>query len=133
MLPLRVGLGGAAVALLFFTLPHTALVLAVVIVLETVALGTFWAPAMAMLSDAADSHGMSQSYALALVNFAWAAGQIAGAGGGGALAKAAGDAIPFALAAFLCAATLGLILICGRGRSLVGLGLARMTSRESPD
>ncbi len=113
MFPLRIGLAGAAIALLFFTLPHTALLLAVVIVLETVALGTFWAPAMAMLSDAADSHGMSQAYALALVNFAWAAGQIAGAGGGGSLAKATGDAAPFALAAALCALTLGLLIVVG--------------------
>jgi MFS family permease len=113
MLPLRMGLASAAVALLFFTVPQTALLLAVVIVLETVALGTFWAPAMAMLSDAADSHGMSQAYALALVNFAWAAGQIAGAGGGGSLAKAAGDAVPFAIAAFLCALTLGLLTLAG--------------------
>jgi MFS family permease len=113
MLPLRMGLAGAAVALLFFTLPNTALLLAVVIVLQTVALGTFWAPAMAMLSDAADAHGMSQAYALALVNFAWAAGQIAGAGGGGSLAKTAGDGVPFALAAGLCALTLGLLLVVG--------------------
>jgi MFS family permease len=113
MLPLRMGLAGAAVALLFFTVPNTALLLAVVIVLETVALGTFWAPAMAMLSDAADTHGMSQAYALALVNFAWAAGQIAGAGGGGSLAKATGDGVPFALAAGLCALTLGLLVVSG--------------------
>lgn len=111
MLPLRAGLAGAAVALLFFTLPQTAPLLAVVIVLETVALGTFWAPAMAMLSDAADSYGLSQGYALALINLAWAAGQIAGAGGGGALAKATGDLAPFAVCAVLCAVTLGLILV----------------------
>jgi MFS family permease len=113
MLPLRVGLAAAAVALMFFTLPNSAVLLAVVIVLEAVALGTFWAPAMAMLSDAADSHGMSQAYALALVNLAWAAGQIAGAGGGGSLAKAAGDGVPFALAAGLCALTLGLLVLVG--------------------
>jgi MFS family permease len=113
MLPLRMGLAGAAVALAFFTVPQTALLLAVVIVLETVALGTFWAPAMAMLSDAADSHGMSQAYALALVNFAWAAGQITGAGGGGSLAKTAGDGVPFALAAGLCALTLGFLALVG--------------------
>jgi MFS family permease len=113
MLPLRIGLASAAVALMFFTLPSSAVLLAVVIVLEAVALGTFWAPAMAMLSDAADSHGMSQAYALALVNLAWAAGQIAGAGGGGSLAKAAGDGVPFALAAGLCALTLGLLVLVG--------------------
>jgi MFS family permease len=111
MLPLRIGLGVAAVTLLLFTPPETAVLLAVVIVLDTVALGTFWAPAMAMLSDAADSHGMSQGYALALVNFAWAAGQIAGAAGGGALAQATGDGVPFALAAALCATTLVLLLL----------------------
>jgi MFS family permease len=126
MFPLRIGLAGAALSLLLFTVPQTAFGLAAVIVLETVALGTFWAPAMAMLSDAADSHGMSQGYALALVNFAWAAGQIAGAGGGGSLAKAAGDGLPFAVAAALCAATLGLILV--RAGSL-SAGLARVTSR----
>ncbi len=110
MFPLRIGLGCATIALLLFTLPQTALLLAVVILAETVTLGTFWAPAMAMLSDAADSHGMSQSYALALTNFAWAAGQIAGAGGGGSLAKATGDAAPFGVAAALCALTLGLLV-----------------------
>jgi MFS family permease len=114
--PLRIGLGAASIALLLFTLPHTAFLLAVVIVVETVALGAFWAPAMAMLADAADSHGMSQAYALALVNFAWAAGQIAGAAGGGALAKAAGDGAPFGLAAALCATTLALMLT-GRVRA----------------
>lgn len=108
--PLRIGLGAAAIALLLFPLPQTALLLSVVIALETVTLGTFWAPAMAMLSDAADSQGMSQGRALALVNLAWAAGQIAGAAGGGTLAKATSDAVPFVLAAALCGATLGLLL-----------------------
>ena len=111
MLPLRVGLGATSIALLFFTVPQTAALLAVVIVLETVGLGTFWAPAMAMLSDAADSYGVSQGYAMALINLAWAAGQVVGAGGGGALAKASGDAVPFVISAVLCAATLGLMVI----------------------
>jgi MFS family permease len=111
ILPLRIGLAATAVALLFFTVPQTAVLLAVVIVLETVGLGTFWAPAMAMLSDAADSYGVSQGYAMALINLAWAAGQVVGAGGGGALAKAAGDGVPFAISAALCAATLGLMLL----------------------
>jgi MFS family permease len=109
--PLRIGLGAAAIALAFFTVPQTALLLAVVIILETVAIGTFWAPAMAMLSDAADAQGMSQGYAMALINLAWAAGQIAGAGGGGALAKAAGDGLPFAAVASLCALTLAVLLV----------------------
>jgi MFS family permease len=111
MLPLRVGLGATSVALLFFTLPQTAVLLAALIVLETVGLGTFWAPAMAMLSDAADSYRISQGYAMALINLAWAAGQVVGAGGGGAFAKATGDAVPFVISAVLCAATLGLLVV----------------------
>ena len=75
------------------------------------ALGTFWAPAMAMLSDLAESHAMSQGYVFALINLAWAAGQVTGAGGGGALAKATGDGVPFAIAAALCALTLGLLVV----------------------
>ena len=111
MLPLRIGLAGASVSLLLFTLPRSAVALAAVIVLTTVALGTFWAPAMAMLSDLAESHGMSQGYVFALINLAWAAGQVTGAGGGGALAKATGDGVPFAIAAALCALTLGLLVV----------------------
>jgi MFS family permease len=111
MLPLRAGLAATAVALLFFNVPQTAVGLSVVIVIETVGLGMFWAPAMAMLSEAADSYGVSQGYAMALTNLAWAGGQIIGAGGGGALAKTTGDAIPFVITAVLCAATLGVILV----------------------
>ncbi len=110
MFPLRIGLAAAGIVLFGFTLSETVLVVASIVVLSAVALGIFWAPAMAMLSDSAESTGLGQGYAMALINLAWAAGQIAGAAGGGALAKAAGDALPFALSAALCAATLGLVL-----------------------
>jgi hypothetical protein len=43
--------------------------------------------------------------AFGLVNFAWALGMVAGAAGGGALAGATADAVPFALVATFCAAT----------------------------
>ncbi|MGA8337449.1 MAG: MFS transporter, partial [Solirubrobacteraceae bacterium] len=111
MFPLRIGLAAAAVVLLCFTISETVLVVAGVVVLAAVALGSFWAPAMAMLSDAAESRGIGLGYAMALINLAWAAGQIIGAAGGGALAKAAGDAVPFAISAALCAATLALMLV----------------------
>ncbi|MGO9890533.1 MAG: MFS transporter [Solirubrobacteraceae bacterium] len=111
MFPLRIGLAAAAVVLLCFTISETVLVVAGVVVLAYVALGSFWAPAMAMLSDAAESRGIGLGYAMALINLAWAAGQVCGAGGGGALAKAAGDGVPFAISAALCAVTLGLMLV----------------------
>ena len=92
--------------LLCFTVPGDPLALAGVIVVIVAALGVFWAPAMAMLSDAAATRGLDQGLAAALMNLAWACGQILGAGGGGAVAKAAGDTLPIAVLAALCAATL---------------------------
>jgi MFS family permease len=115
MLPLRAGLASAAMLLLCFTLPGSALLLAALIVLITGALGTFWAPAMAMLSDAADQAGLNQGFAFALLNLAWAAGQVLGGGGGGALAKAAGEFAPAAVAAALCALTLATTVAAGAG------------------
>jgi MFS family permease len=111
LFPLRIGLAAAAIVLVCFPLSTSVAVVAGVVVLAAVALGSFWAPAMAMLSDAAEAGGLSQGYAMALINLAWAAGQIAGAAGGGALAKATGDAVPFAISAALCAATLGLMIV----------------------
>jgi MFS family permease len=102
----RVGLAAATVVLLLFTAPHSAFLLAIIIILLALALGGFWAPAMAMLADAADSNGLDQALGAALINLAWAGGQILGSGGGGAIAKAAGDGLPMAGAAFLCAITL---------------------------
>ncbi len=111
MFPLRIGLAAAGFMLLWFTISETVVVVAGVVVLASVALGSFWAPAMAMLSDAAESRGIGLGYAMALINLAWATGQVVGAGGGGALAKATGDGVPFAISAALCATTLGLMLI----------------------
>jgi predicted MFS family arabinose efflux permease len=111
MFPLRIGLGAAAIVFVCFPLSSSVVVFAGVVVLAAVTLGSFWAPAMAMLSDAAEASGISQGCAMALINLAWAAGQIVGAAGGGALAKATADAVPFAISAALCAATLGLLLL----------------------
>jgi predicted MFS family arabinose efflux permease len=106
LVPVRFGLGAAAVVLACFTLPQDTFLLAVVIVALAAALGAFWTPAMAMLSDAADAHGLNQGLAAALVNVAWSGGQIGGSGVGGAIAKSAGDAVPAIAVAVLCLATL---------------------------
>jgi MFS family permease len=106
LVPLRGGLIGATAALACFTLPRTALPLAALIVASAAALGAFWAPAMALLADAAERYGLDQALASALMNLAWAGGQIVGAGAGGALAKLSGDLLPTAAAAALCALTL---------------------------
>jgi MFS family permease len=112
LLPLRFGLVGATVLLACFTVPSTAVGLALVIVATATTLGAFWAPAMAMLSDAAEASGLDQALAAALMNLAWAGGQILGSGAGGAVAKATGDGLPTLATAGLCAVT----LVALRGR-----------------
>jgi MFS family permease len=106
MLPLRGALAVTAALLACFTLPRQALTLALLMVATTATLGAFWAPAMAMLSEAADARGLEQGLAAALINLAWAGGQTTGAAAGGAAAKAAGDAVPMLAVAGLCALTL---------------------------
>jgi MFS family permease len=109
-MPLRTGLLGASLALACFTLPGGAALLGVLIVVTAATLGTFWAPAMAMLSDAAEAVGLDQGLAAALMNLAWAGGQILGSGGGGAIAKITSDALPTGIAAGLCVMTLAALL-----------------------
>jgi MFS family permease len=108
-LPLRAGLALTTGVLMCFTLPDTPAVLALVIIATATALGAFWAPAMALLSDASEATGLEQGFAAALMNLAWAGGQIVGSGGGGALAKARGDGLPVLLSAAMCAITLALL------------------------
>ncbi len=117
LVPVRVGLAGGAIVLLCFTLPETVAVLSIVIVATAATLGSFWAPAMAMLSDVAETVGLDQALAGGLTNLAWAGGQILGAGVGGALAKVAGDGLPTVLAAGLCAATFVGVALTSVGRN----------------
>lgn len=109
MVPIRLGLGAIAIALACFMLPRSGAVFAVTIVITVMLLGTFWAPAMALVSDLAEDLGIDQALAAALMNLAWAAGQIVGSAGGGAVSKSFGDAVPTAACAVLCVLTLASI------------------------
>jgi MFS family permease len=121
MAPIRTGLIGAAVMAVLLPLPHTALLVAVTVTLAFVALASFWAPGMAMLSDAAEAHGLDQALAFAISNLAWALGHVLGAGVGGAVADATSDTVPYAALAVLCAVTLaGLSLSRRRTAAEVG-------------
>jgi MFS family permease len=95
MLPISVGLLISAVAASLMPLPESVGPLAVALVLAVVGTGTLWAPATALLSESADRQGLEQGYAFALVNLAWAGGQIIGGAGGSAAAQFAGDALPY--------------------------------------
>jgi MFS family permease len=104
--PIRFGLALSALMVLLLPAAGSAVLTAALLVVTTASLGTFWAPAMAWLSDAAEAVGAQQGVAFGLVNLAWALGMVIGAAGGGVLAKATADALPYGLLSALCLATL---------------------------
>jgi MFS family permease len=103
--PLRAALVAAAIVSFVLPWPATAWILALVIVCAGVAYGSFWTPAMSMVTDEAELVGLEYGYAFALINIAWAPGQAGGAAIGGALASATSDAVAYLALSALCVAT----------------------------
>jgi MFS family permease len=112
--PIRVGLAGAVVMAVLLPLAGTILLVAAAVVAAIAALGTFWAPAMAMLSESSEHAGLDQALAFSVANLAWALGHVLGGGAGGALADASGDAVAYALLGATCAVTLAAVISMGR-------------------
>ena len=77
----------------------------VLVVCAGFAFGSFWTPAMSLVTDAAETRGLDYGYAFALVNLAWAPGQAGGAALGGAVASVTSDAVPYLALAVLCLLT----------------------------
>lgn len=123
LLPLRFALAaGVLVTTALAFADHPAAIVPLV-VCASISFGAFWAPAMALLSDGAERIGLAQGLAFGLMNAAWGGGNSVGPPLGGALADVAGEALPYALMALLCAVTL---LAVSRGRRLLGTQLARV-------
>jgi MFS family permease len=110
LLPSILGVAGGGIAMTLLPWPQSAWVLGALIVLAAPAIGLLYTPAMAMLSDGAESFGVAQGFAFALVNLAWATGQTAGAAGSARLADLAGDRLPYLLLAGVCAVTVAVLV-----------------------
>jgi MFS family permease len=108
--PLLAALAASFVLLLALPWPGDPYLLAALIVACGVAFGAFWSPAMSLLADASERERLDYGYAFALMNLAWAPGQVMGAAGGAALAHATADVFAYAALAAVCAATLALLL-----------------------
>ncbi len=106
LVPVRAGLACGGVLLLVLPIPGSAVLVAITFVATALALGAFWAPAMALLSDLAEELGVAQGIAFAIMNLAWGLGQTFGAVASGGLAKATSDAVPLGLCAAGCLLTL---------------------------
>ena len=98
-------LPAGAVGMVVVGAPDVLWLLAIVVVVVSGVLGLAWLPAMALLTTGADRIGLDHGYAFAFFNLGWSAGFAVGAAGGGALAQAGGDRLPYLLAAGAYAAT----------------------------
>jgi MFS family permease len=127
LLPLRIALGASIGVVTALALADQPAVLVPLVVCASVVFGAFWGPAMALLSDGAERIGLAQGLAFGIMNAAWGGGNAIGPAVGGVLADVAGDALPFALMALVCAVTFAAV---SRGRRLSGTPLARVP--ESP-
>jgi MFS family permease len=111
MAPIRVGLASAAaIGILLPLIGGLALMLAATVAIVA-ALAMFWAPAMAMLSDASEAVGLDAALAASLMNLTWAGGQVIGAIIGGGLGDVAGDGVAYGLLVTACLLTLTVALI----------------------
>jgi MFS family permease len=103
--PLRAALLAAVVVSFVLPWPGTPWLLAAVIVTAGFVYGSFWTPAMSMVTDEAEIVGLDYGYAFALVNIAWAPGQAGGAAIGGALASTTSDAVAYLCLSAICVMT----------------------------
>ncbi len=109
--PSAAGLAATVVAAIVISLPSSALVLGIVVVVAAPWIGMLWSPAMAMLSDGAESNGVDQGLAFGIVNLGWGLGHTAGAIAIPAVADASSNGVAYAVLAVLTAATLALLLL----------------------
>ena len=101
-LPILAGLAASAVLAALLPWPDSAPLLAVVVVLASLAFGAFLTPALTLLTKVSEARGLDYGYAFALVNLAWAPGETLGAAGGGGLAHATSDAVPYLALSVIC-------------------------------
>ena len=104
--PIRIGLAASVLIAAIYPWPNNAYVLASVVVCGGLAFGTFFTPAMTLLTNLTEQQGLDHGYTFALISLAWAPGQALGAAGGGALAHATRDTVPYLTLSIVCAVTL---------------------------
>jgi MFS family permease len=104
--PLRAALASSALVSVLLPWPSSPWLLAFLVIAGGFAFGSFWTPAMTMVTDAAEQRGLDYGYAFALVNIAWAPGQAGGSAIGGGIASITSDAVPYFGLAAICVLTL---------------------------
>jgi predicted MFS family arabinose efflux permease len=116
LFPCLLGLSAGTVLMVLFALPDSTWQIVVLVLLAAPAIGTLWAPSMALLSDGAEALGIAQGFAFALSNLGWSIGQTTGAAASARLADATSDAVPYMLLSGVCALTLTVLLRARRAQ-----------------
>ncbi len=102
--PLVAGLLICAIAMALVGVGQTLGVVMIALIATSLGAGACFAPALAMLSEAAEGSSLHQGYAAGLSNMAWASGQVVGGVAGAGVAGAVGNATPsFVIVALLLA------------------------------
>jgi MFS family permease len=92
--PYVLGMVICAAALVFFAFADSLATVIASLLLTALGSGFCFAPAMTLISDAAEASGLHQGYAVAVTNIAWAAAQVLGGVAGAAVAGVTGDGAP---------------------------------------
>jgi MFS family permease len=116
--PIRVALAAATVVAVALAVSSSAALVAFLVCAASLSFGSLYTPGMSLTSHRAEAAGLAQGLAFGVMNTAWAAGELVGPTGGGAMAEAAGDAAPYLVGACLCAVTLALTYRVTRGDGL---------------
>jgi MFS family permease len=103
--PYVIGLSVCAVAMVEIALVTTLGAVLGGLILTALGAGLCFAPALTLISDVAEESSLHQGFAAGLSNMAWAAGQVIGGIGGGAVASITGNAAPSIAIALLLALT----------------------------
>ncbi len=104
-MPVRLALLGSLIASLLLAATEWPFLLVPLVLLAGIAYGAFYAPALTYLSHAAENVGLAQTIAFGLMNAAWAIGNAVGPAGGGAIAGATADSVPYLVCAAVCVGT----------------------------
>ena len=103
--PYTVGLTICAVAMVAIAVAETLGAVLAGLIVTSLGAGICFAPALTMLSEAAESSRLHQGFAAGLSNMAWAAGQVVGGTAGGGVASITGNIFPSVAIAVLLLAT----------------------------
>ena len=107
--PVRAGLVASIAVSLTIPLASDRATLIALVLAASIFYNSFWVPGGALLTEAAEAHGLEHGFSFALFNLAWAPAGAIGAVAGGILADRLGNASSYVLLAAVCAATLLLL------------------------